>query len=200
MPAVPSGVRVAAVFARGFAERSRPKGSTKKTSTPAEAKQKRATKTGSAKKTSTAKKTATAKKASTKTKKSEKKPANKLAKKPAKKPARKPKRVLTDEEKTKLEIRNLRKKALLREQPKMLPDKAWNVYIAQRLKVVGRSEGLAAVMPQLSTEFKALSSDEVQVSWTTAAFRRLFHHYTLTHNALYRSLMPSRSKTRLPIR
>ncbi|KAK3311277.1 uncharacterized protein B0T15DRAFT_68508 [Chaetomium strumarium] len=154
MPVVPSGIRVAAVFARGYAGRGRPKGSTTKTSTSAEAKKKPASKTGRAKKTGTAKKTAAAKKAPTKAKKPQKKPAEK--------PARRPKRELTEEQKTKLEIRDLKKKALVREQPKGLPDKPWSVFTAQRLRAAGRMEGLEVMMPQISVDFKALPSDEVE--------------------------------------
>ncbi|KAK4237861.1 hypothetical protein C8A03DRAFT_15621 [Achaetomium macrosporum] len=166
MPVVPSGIRIAAVFARGFAERGRPKSSTNKTSTSAAAKQKPASKTGSAKKSADAKKASSEKK----------------------KPARKAKPELTEEQKTKLELRDLKKKSLWTEQPSPLPVTAWQVFIAQRLKEIGKKEGLQIVMPQLSSEFKALSSAEVEKLDATAQQNKVanqvnFQNWVDSHTA-----------------
>lgn len=145
---IPSGIRIAAVLARGYAE--------------AAAK-------------ATRKKSATAKTATKEKKaKTEKKPAKKAAKKPAKKPAakKKPKKELTEEEKTKLKIKELREKALLKEFPR-LPEGKWPVYVSARMKEAKRERGgsltseeweFKNLVPQIKKDFDALPAEELEVS------------------------------------
>lgn len=145
-PIVPSGIRITAVFARGFAEAGRPKKTA--TSTTSKTKKPSADKTGE-------KKTAT-KKAGTK------KAAK--AKRPAAKKAKKVKKVLTDEQKTNRRIRELKKTALLREEPTSLPSTSWMVFVTEQLKE--GSETIATAMPRISIAYKSLSDSEMQVRLT----------------------------------
>ena len=151
---IPSGIRIAAVLARGYAEAAA-----------------KATK----RKSATAKPTATKEKKA----KTEKKPAKKAAKKPAKKPAakktaakKKPKKKLTEEEKTKLKIKELREKALLKEFPR-LPEGKWPVYVSARMKEAKRERGgsltseeweFKNLVPQIKKDFDALPAEELEVS------------------------------------
>lgn len=105
----------------------------------------------SSKATTTKKKTATKK--ATK-KKSPKKKAAPKKKKPAKK-------VLTPEEKEKADLRELRKKALLKG-PSLLPETAWAVYVSEN---VPKGAGtLSEKIKTLSADFKAVSEFEKSVS------------------------------------
>ncbi|KAK4128389.1 hypothetical protein N657DRAFT_19948 [Parathielavia appendiculata] len=148
-PIIPSGVRVAAVFSRGFAEAGRPK----KTSKAATSK---VAKKAAAKKPATKKKTAT------------KKPARKAKKAPAAKKAKpvKAKKPLTEEEKVKREIRALKKTGLLKEEPARLPENPWLVYSSQRVKKayleLGPDLNLPDVMAGLASDYKALSTAEME--------------------------------------
>ncbi|KAK4099778.1 hypothetical protein N658DRAFT_487369 [Parathielavia hyrcaniae] len=152
-PVIPSGIRVAAVFSRGYAQVGRPR----KTSTAATsevAKKKPATKT----KKVAAKKNKLAAKAK-KVKKAKKAPAAKKAK-PAK-----PKTPLTAEEKLKRDIARLRKKAMYKEEPDRLPETSWLVYTTPRVKdVYNNSDAklkLSDVMARLAVGYKALSATEL---------------------------------------
>lgn len=136
-PVIPSGIRIAAVFARGFAEAARPK----KTATSTAAK----TKKPSAKKTG-AKKTAT-KKAKPK------RPAAKKAK---------AKKVLTEEQKINRRIAELKKTALLKDEPTLLPNTTWMVFVAEQLRE--GKEQIQTAMAKLSIQYKALSASEIEVS------------------------------------
>ncbi|KAK4158142.1 hypothetical protein C8A00DRAFT_39527 [Chaetomidium leptoderma] len=149
---IPSGIRVAAVFTRGFAEAGRP---TKATKT--------ATSTATKTKKPTAKKAATKKAA---TKKTGAKKATK-AKAPAKRKPRvfKPKKPLTEEDKTKLAIKVLKKRALLKEEPTRLPITSWVVFAAQRVKsLMGGDPAIrfSDAMQLLSAEYKALTPEEIE--------------------------------------
>ncbi|KAL2017814.1 hypothetical protein VTK56DRAFT_1616 [Thermocarpiscus australiensis] len=134
---MPSGIRVAAIFGRGFAEaRTRTRKSSK-------------TATGTASK-SAAKKKPAAKKAA--------------GKKPAKKASTK-KAALTAEEKTQLKIKELKKRALLKEIHR-LPSTAWSVYVSQhfREQQAGNTKADPSVfgptITRLAREFKELSTEE----------------------------------------
>jgi hypothetical protein len=96
----------------------------------------------------------------------------KKAKKPAKKPKakkaapKKPaKKVLSDEEKLKLKIRELKKVALLGE-PKKLPDRPWLVYLSQHTKGTKAEGSLGSLAKQVSESFKAISAAELEVRKT----------------------------------
>lgn len=111
------------------------------------------------------------------TTKTEKPAADKTAtkKKTAKKSAAKPKKAaaekrvrkpLTPEEKAKLDVRQLRKVALL-EEPARLPATAWLVFTSQRNKGSklggGGGGNIGSVMREASEAFKSLSSFELEV-------------------------------------
>ncbi|TPX14252.1 uncharacterized protein E0L32_000646 [Thyridium curvatum] len=117
------------------------------------------------------KKTTAAKKKPAK-KPAAKKPKKKVAAK-KKKPAARPRKVLTPEEKVKLQIREARKAALLK-QPARLPDNVWTVYVSQSTKgsKVG-NEGIGATSAALSRSFKDISSLERQQLQATAEQNRL---------------------------
>jgi hypothetical protein len=128
-PVIPSGIRVAAVFARGFAEAGAPKKTTKT-----------ATKTAAAKT-----KAAVAKKAA------------------------KQKKVLTEEEKTRLKIRDLKKTALLKEEPVNLPVASWTAFMSKRMKgAMDRDPKptFTEAVRELSEEFKNLPEAEKEVRRT----------------------------------
>lgn len=91
-----------------------------------------------------------------------KKPKAKKAVKAAPKKKR-VKKVLTPEEKVKLEIRELKKKALLNE-PKKLPDRSWLVYVSQHLKNNNVSDVTSAVK-DLAASYKDLAASEIEVRW-----------------------------------
>lgn len=100
-----------------------------------------------------------------------KKPAPKkkkvaLKKKPAVKPKKKPV-PLTEEQKLRAEIRELKVKALLAEEPKALPLTAWNVLLTEESKLGGLSASVR--MPAIAAKYKALSPEELEV--------RLSHEY-----------------------
>jgi hypothetical protein len=144
-PVIPSGIRVAAVFARGFAAAGRPKKTKAATSKVANGK-KPAAKKAAAKKTA--------------------KKANSPA---AKKPKRtRAKKLVTDEEKAKLQLRELKKTALLKEEPTRLPITSWTVYTTQRVKELLKAGSdvtkLGSVVPALAQDYKALSAEELDVS------------------------------------
>ncbi|KAF1930776.1 uncharacterized protein M421DRAFT_3069 [Didymella exigua CBS 183.55] len=118
-------------------------------------------------------KTAVAKKApgsqakTTKKKAAPKKPVKKLVKKPVKKPAKKPKKVLTDEEKLKAVVREL-KKVALKEPVARNRISTFNVYIAEQVK---GSAGKAA-LSQSAASFKDISPAE----------REKYNHLTSERN------------------
>jgi hypothetical protein len=101
-------------------------------------------------------KAGTTKKAAVKAKKPKAKKAVKAA--PKKKRVKK---VLTPEEKVKLEIRELKKKALL-DEPKKLPDRSWLVYVSQHLKNHSVSDVTSAIK-DLSASYKDLAASEIEV-------------------------------------
>lgn len=109
--------------------------------------------TTATKKKPAAKKT-TAKKA-TATKKTRKTAAKKAA------PKKRVKKVLDPEAKRKVEVRELKKTALLHE-PKRLPDKAWLVYVAQNMKNV-TPEALGDTIKGLATDYNSLSTSDKAV-------------------------------------
>jgi hypothetical protein len=144
---VPSGIRVAAVFARAY-RRAVAEGTA-------------ATKKPAAKKTAT-KKPAAQRAAESKTG---------TAKKSAGRP---PRKVLTEEQKARREQRKLReevkelkKKALLEEEPKKLPNRAWVVYTVHRFKDAPRGldgQSFADYVRQMAKDFKAMTPVEREVS------------------------------------
>ncbi|CAK7222882.1 hypothetical protein SCUCBS95973_004987 [Sporothrix curviconia] len=82
-----------------------------------------------------------------------------------KKKAAAKKKALTPEEKTKLQVRELKKVALLKE-PAKLPEHPWILFIAENTKGTKTGDGVKAnlgkIMPELSQAFKALSPLELQ--------------------------------------
>lgn len=102
--------------------------------------------TTAAKKKATGKKSAGRKKA-------------KKAKKAA--PKKRVRKVLTPEEKTKLDVRNLKKIALL-DEPKRVPDQAWLVYVAQNMKHVTK-DTLGATVKGLASQYNSMGSFEKEV-------------------------------------
>lgn len=81
---------------------------------------------------------------------------------------KKKKKVLTPEEKLKAEVRELKKKALLKE-PAKVPETSWQVYIVQELKGVSAGDGLASLTKAAGERFRALSSGELEVRQTPLA-------------------------------
>lgn len=137
---VPSGFRIAAQFARGFAAKA---GTAKKTA---------ATK-AKAKKPAAAKKPAKAAAKPKATGEKKKRPGPK-------------KKELTDDEKSKLEIRELKKKALAGKEPGKLPVTAWMVYLSQRMpEVLGRDPkpSFRDAVQEVSNDYKALPQSELEV-------------------------------------
>ncbi|CAK7239753.1 MAG: hypothetical protein STHCBS139747_001188 [Sporothrix thermara] len=82
-----------------------------------------------------------------------------------KKKAAAKKKAMTPEEKTKLQVRELKKVALLKE-PAKLPEHPWILFIAENTKGTKTGDGVKAnlgkIMPELSQSFKALSPLELQ--------------------------------------
>lgn len=123
---------------------------------------KAAAKPAAKKSTTAAAKKPAAKKASAK-KAAPKKAAK--AKKPAAKKAAPKKRVLkvkNPEEQRKLEIRELKKTALLH-QPKRLPDRAWLVYVSQHIDKGVTPASLGDIVKRLASEYNSLSSSDKAV-------------------------------------
>lgn len=159
-PTLPSGIRVTAVFARGLAAAGRPKKTTKTEDSAAPKKK------AAAKKPATKKKT-TAKAAGKKTAK---------AKAPVEKKAKmgRPKKQLTEEEEaeaklreTRQKIRALKAKALLKEEPNKLAYTSWMQFVGERGAVLRQENPdikLGEITHQLSAEFKALPTAELEVS------------------------------------
>jgi hypothetical protein len=150
VPAIPSGIRVAAVFARGLAAVGRPR-KTAKTEDSAVPKTKSADKKAPAKKTAAKKPAAKAKATAEKKKKAT---------------VGRPKAPLTEEAKTRLKIRELRKKALLKEEPRDLPSTPWMILLGERTKVMKEDPSirLVGVARKAATEYKALPAAELEVS------------------------------------
>ncbi|KAK5654998.1 hypothetical protein OQA88_6757 [Cercophora sp. LCS_1] len=120
-----------------------------------------ATATKEPKKTTTTTKKPAAKKPAAK-KPGKKKPAAKKA--PAKKkPVKKPKKVLTDAEKQKLKIRELKVKSLVREEPKRLPVTPLSLYFSDLAKEK-RGQGMKVqdILREAAANFKAFSPAQVQ--------------------------------------
>lgn len=139
-PTLPCGIRVAAVFTRGFAEAGRPKKTASKAKEPAARKAKKPLAT--------------------------KRPA---AKSTAKAKTGPKKEVLTEEQKVKrkaaLRIKKLKETGLLKEQPSRLPFNAWMVFTVREIKnAPGATVG--PLMKKLGEQFRALSADELEVCWT----------------------------------
>ena len=107
--------------------------------------------------TAAAKKKPAAKKATAKKAKKAKKPA---AKKAA--PKKRVTKVKSPEEARKLEIRGLKKVALLSE-PKRLPDRAWIVYVAQHIGKNVTPDTLGDTIKGLAAEYNSLSTSEKAV-------------------------------------
>lgn len=129
--------------------------------------------TAAAKKPAAKKTTAAAKKSATK-KTAAKKPAAKkaAAKKPKKAVAKKPKKVAAKKrpvnpERQKLLLkRELKKTALLHQEPKNLPASAWLIFTSNGIKSDGTINGPATLGPKmasLAVEFRNLSPTERQV-------------------------------------
>lgn len=76
---------------------------------------------------------------------------------------KKKKRALTPEEKAKAEVRELKARALLKEEPKKVPDTVWKVYVSQELKGATVGQDLAGSTKAVSERFKNLSSSELEV-------------------------------------
>ncbi|CAK7211214.1 hypothetical protein SBRCBS47491_001039 [Sporothrix bragantina] len=130
--------------------------------TAAGAPKKKATAAGGVTKKAAAAAAAEKKKAAAAKKKAAAAKAAEVAKK--KKAAAK-KKALTPEEKTKLQVRELKKVALLKE-PAKLPEHPWILFIAENTKGTKTGDGVKAnlgkIMPELSQAFKALSPLELQ--------------------------------------
>lgn len=170
---IPSGVRVAAVFARGFAEARRGRGRPPKSSTPRRG---RPPKASTAAKGTKTKKSAAGKRG--RKKKTAKAKAKKAEKKKTAKKLAKPQEELTEEEKTKREIKALKKKALLRV-PKTLPETPWMIFCSQRMheewserfKGIPQSEKevlMREAMIRAGEAFRGLSAAERAVSTTAS--------------------------------
>lgn len=177
-PVVPTGYRVVAIFARGFAAAAAPKKTTTKAAT-----------TTASKKKPAAKKPATKTVAKTTKKPVAKKAAKPRAKKAAKKPAARPKKQLTDEQKAKqkakLKLRALKERALLKEQPAKLPATSWNLYLTRHLKEVLHRDPkpeFADAVRQLAAEHRALPEHEKEVRPTQNLVHSLGVIETLTNH------------------
>ncbi|EOO02076.1 putative hmg box protein [Phaeoacremonium minimum UCRPA7] len=116
--------------------------------------------------------------------------AKKAAPKKKKKAVAKPKpkkvrKVVTPEEKKRLEARELKKIALFTE-PTRLPENAWMVHTVQGLKgqKVG-TEGLGNTMRGLSETFKALSASQLE------NYKEIAEKNKLTNNAEYKAWVES---------
>ncbi|KAK3934791.1 hypothetical protein QBC46DRAFT_70097 [Diplogelasinospora grovesii] len=157
--AVRSGFGSTVVLRRGFAE-AHSVGRPKKTE-----------ETAATKKPTRPKKPAAAKKAGRPQKK--KAPGRPKSKASTKKKGGRPKRVLTEEEKRKLEIRKLKQVAMLKE-PARLPERPWIVYVADQTKGrgVGR-EQFGDTIKGLAEEFRALSESELQSLKAVASQNKL---------------------------
>jgi hypothetical protein len=111
---------------------------------------------------SPATRTATKRKpASSRARKTKAKTAASKKKKPAA-PRGRPRKVLTPEEAAKVEVRDLKKVALLKE-PARLADRTWMVYASQHLKGIKGQADLGVEMKRLSASYKTLSSSELEV-------------------------------------
>ncbi|KAK3396494.1 hypothetical protein B0T20DRAFT_381010 [Sordaria brevicollis] len=90
----------------------------------------------------------------------------KAASKPKKEAApKRPKKVLTDEEKLKLKIKQLKQQALLKEEPGARTFSAWQLFVREHVKEYihpGESPIQTGFMAKLSPKFKALSSAELE--------------------------------------
>lgn len=140
------------VAARGFATAT-----AKKTTTAKKPAAKKTAKKPAAKKAAS-KKSATATKAKKKTKKAAAKPKKAAAKKP-----------VNPERQKILLRRELKRAALLNQEPKNLPASAWLVFTSQAIKSDTSVRGpstLGPKMQSLAVEFRSLSSSEKQVCAT----------------------------------
>lgn len=164
---IPSSIRIAAAFKKGFATaRAAPKATkaaaalkktTKKTTTTTTTKKATATKAK--------KKPAAAAKKKTTTRKTKKKAAPVKAKKKAKKV----KKVLTDEEKQKLAVKKLREQALLKDQPSELPAASWSLFVAMGAKGdTNFKDDTKKWMQSRSAQYKALSAADLAALQATA--------------------------------
>lgn len=168
--AIPTGYRFAAVFIRGFAQA---RGGTKKLDASTEPKPKPKPRefakklATAARKKTPAKKKKTTKAAAAKKAAEKKATAKRIA---AKKAAAAKQAALSDEEKLKIKIKALKKRALLTE-PTRQCETAWAVFMSRTLKdkLTGKPSSetgsLAMTLPEVAKEFKALPAAEVEVSW-----------------------------------
>lgn len=94
---------------------------------------------------------------------------------------KKKKRAPTPEEKAKAEVRELKARALLKEEPKKVPDTAWKVYVSQELKGASVGQDLAGSTKAVSEKFKNLSSSELETLQSTADTNRASNasHYKI---------------------
>lgn len=128
---------------------------------------KKPTKTASARATKTKAKTAVKANAKPKVKKTakkalKKKPVKKVVAK--KKPVKKAKKVPTEEEKAKAQVKELKLKALV--PPKKKSPAAWSVFLGEYVKGtsgVGSTSKLADVTREASIAFKGLNAEQLQV-------------------------------------
>lgn len=106
-----------------------------------------------------AKKTAAAKKPKTKKKAAAKSDAPAEKKKPARKP-------LTEEQKQKLWVRQLKQWALL-DEPAYLPQNPWLIYVAQNYPkdAAAASQKAVDVIKDLGAEFKQISESKLEVCY-----------------------------------
>lgn len=93
-----------------------------------------------------------------------KKPAAKKKAPVKKKPAKKPKKPLTDEQKAKLKIRELKVKSLVKEEPKRLPITAFSLYFGEYAKGKGgQGIPIQEILKEAAKSFKTLSASELEV-------------------------------------
>jgi hypothetical protein len=125
-----------------------------------------ATKAAAKPKTTKAK-TTTKSKTTTKPKAKKAAKAKPVKKKKAapKKAVKKPKVELTDEQKTRAEVKQLKVKALLAEEPKGLPNSAWQVFLTRHVRADSDDKvSLLEHAKSASTQYKNLSPSELAVS------------------------------------
>lgn len=118
--------------------------------------------------TTTKKKTTRKKAVATKTT-AKSKPKARATKKKATKPKPKPKPKkktveLSPEQKARVKKRELRKNALVSEQPKKLPFTSWLVYTKSQSANRTRDQELGSLMKEIAASFKKLSASELEVS------------------------------------
>jgi len=84
---------------------------------------------------------------------------------------------LTEEEKAKIKIKELKKTALINEEPEKLPNTPWMVYLKERMQEVLAREPKPTfneTVNELSSDYKALPESEKQVRQPRKAL--VWHH------------------------